>query len=93
MGVGMSDINNFKPETVDPDSVERASFSMQHCTVTQKANTVLRSGKETQRALRRLRQSLMNCDVCPAFEQCELREQFNLQVDQVIAEINEEWGW
>ena len=55
MGLGMSDINNFKPETVDPDSVERASFSMQHCTVTQQANTVLRSGKETQRALRRLR--------------------------------------
>ena len=89
----MSELSSSKPKSADPDSAERAVFSMQHCLVTQQANNVLRSGKETQRALRRLRQSLLNCEICPAFEECELREQFNLQVDQVIAEINEEWGW
>ena len=89
----MSELSSSKSKLADPDSAERAVFSMQHCLVTQQANYVLRSSKETQRALRRLRQSLLNCEICPAFEECELREQFNLQVDLVIAEINEEWGW
>ncbi len=89
----MSELSSSKSKLADPDSAERAVFSMQHCLVTQQANNVLRSSKETQRALRRLRQSLLNCEICPAFEECELREQFNLQVDLVMAEINEEWGW
>ena len=89
----MSELSSFKPKSADGDSAESAVFSMQHCLVTQQANNVLRSSKETQRALRRLRHSLLNCEICPAFEDCELREQFNLQVDLVIAEINEEWGW
>ena len=89
----MSELSSFKPKSADSDSAERAVFSLQNCLVTQLANHVLRSSKETQRALRRLRQSLLNCEICPAFEDCELREQFNLQVDLVIAEINDEWGW
>lgn len=89
----MSGLRSFKPKSVDPDSAEREVFSMKHCLVTQQASNVLRSSKETQRALRHLRQSLLNCEICPVFEECEMREQFNLQVDLVIAEINEEWGW
>jgi len=89
----MSEPNKFKSESADPDAVEKATFSMQHCPVNQYANNVLRSSKETRRALRRLRQILMNCDICPAIEQCDLREHFNMQVDQAIAQINEEWGW
>ena len=89
----MSDWRSFQPDSADPDSDERIVFSMQHCLITQQTYNVMRSSKETQRALRRLRQSLLNCEICPAFEECELREQFNLQVDLVIAEINEEWGW
>jgi len=83
----------FKPDSADQISVERAAFSMQHCPVIQQANNVVRSSKETRRALRRLRQSLMNCDICPALEQCDLREHFNMQVDKAISQINEEWGW
>jgi hypothetical protein len=89
----MSELKNFKPESTDPDPVERAVFSMQLCRVSQQTNQVLRSSNETLHALRRLRQCLLNCDICPALEQCELREHFNLQIDLVIAEINEEWGW
>jgi len=89
----MSELSGDKPKSADGDSAERAVFSMQHCLVTQQANNVLRSSKETQRALRSLRQSLLNCETCSAYEECELREEFNLQVDIVIAEINDEWGW
>ena len=91
--MAMSDSNRFKPDSADQNSVERAAFSMQHCPVTQQANNVVRSSKETRRALRRLRQSLMNCNRCSAFEMCDLREHFNMQVDQAISQINEEWGW
>jgi hypothetical protein len=89
----MSDLRRFEPESTNPDSVEKEVFSMQQCLVKQQANNVLRTSKETQRALRRLRQSLLNCELCSAFVHCEMREHFNLQVDTVIAQINEEWGW
>ena len=89
----MNDSNRFKLESADQESVERAALSMQHCPVTQQANNVVRSSKETRRALRQLRQNLMNCETCPAFGKCELREQFSIQVDQAITQINEEWGW
>lgn len=89
----MSDDGSCIPESVDPDDVIEPSFSMQHCPVIQHANDVLSSGKETQRALRQLRQSLINCENCPAFGHCEMREHFNMQVDQVVAQILEEWGW
>jgi hypothetical protein len=93
MGLAMNDSSRFIPESGDQESVEKADFSMQHCPVIQQANNVVRSSKETRRALRRLRQSLMNCETCPAFGKCELREQFSIQVDQAITQINEEWGW
>lgn len=89
----MNDAKRTKSESADPKSVKRDEFTMQHCLLTQHTNKVLRSGKETQQALRHLRQSLLNCETCSAYEECELREEFNLQVDIVIAEINEEWGW
>jgi hypothetical protein len=43
-------------------------------------------------AMRRLRRSLRRCPGCPANPSCEFREEFDRQVDKVIAEINEEWG-
>jgi hypothetical protein len=89
----MSDSKNssHKPAEIDLSDVE--AFSMQHCPIIQQANQVLRSSKETQRALRRFQESLMNCDVCLAIDRCELREHFNIQVDRAIAEVLEEWGW
>ncbi len=89
----MSEYKHIKPEPADSDSSELEAFSMQHCPVTQHAKSALLSSKETRRALRQLRQSLLNCELCPAIKQCELREDFNLQLDIAVAEINEEWGW
>jgi hypothetical protein len=91
--MGMSDYWRFQLESADPDPVDEKVFSMQQCLIFQDANNVLRTSKDTLRALRSLRQSLLNCEICPAIKQCELRENFNVQVDLVIAEINEEWGW
>jgi hypothetical protein len=93
MGVAMSDFESNTPESEDSDSLELEAFSTGYCPVTQCAKNALLASKETQHALRQLRQSLLNCEICPAFKQCELREDFNLQIDIAIAEINEEWGW
>lgn len=89
----MSNTRGIKSNSADPKSEKREEFTMQHCLVIQQTKKVLRSGEETKRALRHLRQSLLNCETCTLYEKCELRERFNSQVDIVIAEINEEWGW
>ena len=89
----MNDARRIKSDSADPLSVNKDEFTMQHCLLTQQTNKVLRSGKETQRALRHLRHRLLNCETCSVYGECELREEFNLQVDIVIAEINDEWGW
>ena len=68
-------------------------LAKQHCPINEQANIALKSSNETRQAIRILRESLLNCSVCPHFHQCELQEEFNLQIDLVIAEINEEWGW
>jgi hypothetical protein len=72
---------------------EDESLAKQQCPINEQANIALKSSKETRQAIRRLRESLLNCGVCPHFHKCELQEEFNLQIDLVIAEINEEWGW
>jgi len=63
------------------------------CPVEKHANAVLRAGRESLRAMRRLRRSLLNCMACPVYDQCEFLEQFNQQVDAVISELAETWGW
>ena len=52
-------------------------------------------------ALRRLRRSLLACQDCqglespglegPGLEGCPLRAEFNLTIDSLVAEINQEW--
>lgn len=68
-------------------------YPIKHCPVVLHAQTVLRSGEETIRAMRRFRSSLMECENCPAISNCTLREKLNNEVDIVIAEIIDEWGW
>ncbi len=89
----MSDFKNIKSESAEFEPVKRDGLSLRNCPVAVRAGIVLETSEETIKALQSLRQSLLNCEFCPAFEKCELREQFNNQVNQVISEINEEWGW
>lgn len=89
----MNDSKNPYQDLNDSPLSEEAKMAMRHCPVARQANNVVRSSKETLRAIRRLRRSLLECQRCPAFVDCELREQFNQEVDVVIAEILDEWGW
>ena len=85
---------------VEPVSKARGSelemsknYPLKHCPIVLQARTVLQSSEETLQAMREFRRSLMECENCPAFSDCKLREQLNNQVDIVIAEIIDEWGW
>ena len=89
----MSNFDSMTPDQIDFDSEENDSFSMQQCPVAEQADNALKSSVEARQAIRRFRQTLLNCDMCPLFSRCDLREEFNVQIDLVIAEILEEWGW
>lgn len=93
MGVGMSSFDYLNPDQFEFDSNDEESIPRKDCPVKDQAKIALKSGKETKRALRSLRESLLRCDICPQYPQCEFQEEFNLQIDLVIADINEEWGW
>ena len=78
---------------VESDFKNEYSFSGNHCPVKEQADLTLKSSRETHQAIHKLREYMLNCGVCPHFHQCELQEDIALQIDLVIAEINEEWGW
>lgn len=89
----MSNFDSMTSDQIDFDSEENDAFSMQQCPVAEQADIALKSSVETRQAIRHLRQTLLNCDMCPLLSRCDLREEFNVQIDLVIAEILEEWGW
>ena len=89
----MNNFDDLNPDQTSSNPIEEESFAMQHSKVKEQAVFALKSCNETQRALQSLREALLNCGICPHFYQCELQEDFNLQIDMVIADINEEWGW
>jgi hypothetical protein len=89
----MNAMDSFTPDQFESDSNNEDLIKMQHCPVRGQAKVALKSSRETQHAIRELRETLLNCGFCPVVNQCEFQEEFNLQIDMVIEEINEEWGW
>jgi hypothetical protein len=94
----ISDAVNDVLKRIEPNmSEEMSSYPIEEseiiCPVAMHFEAVMRSNEESLRALRRFRHSLMNCHVCYEFRNCEILEGFNLQIDSMIAEILEEWGW
>lgn len=63
------------------------------CTIRTAGEQTLAACATTRSALQQLRDHLISCQICPAVDKCDLWEHFNLQVDQSIAEINDDWGW
>ena len=64
-----------------------------NCTMTTAGEQCLAACATTRSALQQLRDLLISCQICPAVDKCDLCEHFNLQVDQSLAEINDDWGW
>lgn len=85
----MNDRNNNNPE----DELPFLSKTLQPCPVAKQTKKVLQSSQEIALAMSELRRLFMECEHCPAFGNCDLREEFNKQVDLAIAELLDEWGW
>ena len=85
----IQDNNSFS----SPGLHETAKPALHNCSIAQAANQALRACKATRGALQQLRESIFNCPHCPAVEDCELPEHFNLLVDQAVSNLIEEWGW
>lgn len=77
-------------EKLDNNPME-ASYP--NCPVIVQFEVLLRSIEESLHALRRYQRNIVNCRICPELVHCELIEEMNLQIDAVMAEIVEEWGW
>jgi hypothetical protein len=65
----------------------------QDCLIPMAADQALAACVSMRVALQKLRDRLISCYQCSAFDDCHLHEHFNLLVDQAIEEINEDWGW
>lgn len=66
--------------------------SARDCPLKSDAEKVVELGGETLKYLRRLRIKMRACQDCPENVGCPLQAEFNAAVDQVIQELNEEWG-
>ena len=77
-------------EELNTDLIEESDIN---CTVADHFDAVKRTSLKNLRTLGKFRHSLLNCQFCTEFGYCELLEGFNLQIDSLIAEITEEWGW
>ena len=62
------------------------------CPIKEEAEKVVELGGETLKYLRRLRIKMRACPDCPDNGNCPIQTEFNAAVDQVIQELNEEWG-
>ena len=66
--------------------------SRRNCPVKRDAQETAKLGGETLKAMRRLRRRMRYCPECADYDDCPLLAEFNATVDQVIREIQEEWG-
>jgi hypothetical protein len=73
-------------------SIKRHPTTPPDCPVLEPARKAMRSGQDFNRALRRLRKSMLACEKCIQTDDCCFRRNFNSMVDAVIVEINAEWS-
>ena len=66
--------------------------SRRSCPVKRDAQETARLGGQTLKAFRRMRRRMRYCPQCVEYDDCPLLAEFNATVEQVILELQEEWG-
>ena len=66
--------------------------SKENCPLKEDVKRVVGLGQEMASFMRRLRIKMRTCDSCLDRDGCVLQAEFNAAIDQVIQELNEEWG-
>jgi hypothetical protein len=67
--------------------------SIPFCPLQQCGRQVVRSGRNFQHDIRKLRQMQEHCELCSLELECATRMEFEELVQLVVNDINREWGW
>jgi len=63
-----------------------------NCPIKVDLNKAIDLGGEYSKIMRKIRREIGICDTCTSRTDCEVRSRFDQAVDEVIAELNREWG-
>lgn len=76
-----------------PGGHEIKTSNLSRCPMRLDADFTLLAFNCSHCALKNIRENLIQCQVCPEFEDCELHKQINARVDRSLSALNESWGW
>jgi hypothetical protein len=71
----------------------KSETALPKCPLQQCAQQASQSGRNFRRDLRKLRRMQEHCKLCALEPECAIRLEFDELVDQVVSDINQEWGW
>ena len=63
-----------------------------NCPIEKSAKEITEAGEAMLKGIRRLRVELANCSKCTQLDNCTVRQNLNTTINQVITELNDEWG-
>jgi hypothetical protein len=65
---------------------------MLDCPIKKDLEEATELGGEFSKQMKKVRKEIEACDKCEVRKTCKVRIDFNLMVDKIVAELNEEWG-
>ena len=63
-----------------------------NCPIKSELEKATKLGNEFAKVMRKLRREIEVCDTCTKRGECDIREKFDRVVDEVITELNQDWG-
>jgi len=63
-----------------------------NCPIKQDLEKATKLGGEYSKIMRKLRREINICEACTKRSECSIRAKFDRVVDEVITELNRDWG-
>ncbi len=65
---------------------------MLDCPIKKDLEEATELGGAFSKKMKKVREEIEQCEKCPIKKTCKPRIDFNLMVDRIVKELNEEWG-
>ncbi len=65
---------------------------MLNCPIKKSLEETTDLGGEFSKKMKEIRDELEICDKCPELKKCQVRKDFDVMVENIIKQLNEEWG-
>ncbi len=65
---------------------------MLNCPIKKDLEEATELGGEFTKQMKKVREEIEACEKCTVKKTCKARIDFNLMVDEIVTELNEEWG-